>query len=196
MVPFCFFYFQFVCFAQQCRSKFGIFQPEDFDFHACVWCYFFLYPENVFKPHHHQHYLMLTTNSSKYPAYSTFKADIKNSTLVDIICSSLTPDECDRWKLCCETSHKCCRSHAHSEDFNDTCAPTWDGFGCWGKGTPGQISSMSCPVFLPFAIPTSNYYIEYTFLYFEKTYVIKYLYWFLLSKTVLSIDAKKQNVLF
>ncbi|XP_060581655.1 calcitonin gene-related peptide type 1 receptor-like [Ruditapes philippinarum] len=147
---------KFVCFAQQCRSKFGIFQPEDFDFHACVWCYFFLYPENVFKPHHHQHYLMLTTNSSKYPAYSTFKADIKNSTLVDIICSSLTPDECDRWKLCCETSHKCCRSHAHSEDFNDTCAPTWDGFGCWGKGTPGRISSMSCPVFLPFAIPTRS----------------------------------------
>ncbi|XP_045169211.2 calcitonin gene-related peptide type 1 receptor-like isoform X1 [Mercenaria mercenaria] len=149
---------KFLCLAQQCRSKFGIFTPEDFDLHACVWCYYFLYPEYVFKPHPYQHYLVLFTNSSQYPIYSKVRADIHNTTSVNIICSSLTSDECDRWKLCCETSHDCCRrqQNTHSVNLNETCSPTWDGYGCWDQGTPGQTSHISCPVFLQFAVPTKS----------------------------------------
>lgn len=147
-------YFQFACLATQCRSKFGAYQPRDFDLHACVWCYFFLYPEYAFKPHPYQHYLVSTTNSS----YIKAQADITNTSSINIICSSLTADECDRWKLCCEVARDCCRRQqkAHDVKANNTCQATWDGFGCWDSGTPGHTSHISCPNFLQFAIPTSK----------------------------------------
>lgn len=142
-----------------CRSKFGVFTPDNFDLHACAWCYFFLYPGYKLKPHPLGHYLINQVNQSNYAqTYQIVIPDITNETSVKLICSSLNSDECERWKLCCTMAADCCQTQleASNSDVNSSCPVTWDGFGCWQEGTPGEISRISCPLFLPFSVPTSS----------------------------------------
>lgn len=141
-----------------CQSKFGFFHPDEFNLHACSWCYFFLYPDRIFKPYPHNHYLIRTMDHSNSSRYQMVAPDINNETSVSIVCSTLNSDECNRWKLCCSLSRTCCRRQLQSthEYVNSTCPMTWDGFSCWEEGVPGQNSHVSCPIFLPYAVPTRS----------------------------------------
>jgi calcitonin receptor-like len=114
-----------------------------------------LFPEYDFKPRH----LLLVANGSAYPHEVRVVPDSTNAQTAKIVCSSLTSDECERWKSCCSAARDCCRQQlqAHSTHVNDTCPPTWDGFSCWNAGVPGESSLITCPNFLPYSIPTSTW---------------------------------------
>ncbi|XP_053373348.1 calcitonin gene-related peptide type 1 receptor-like [Mercenaria mercenaria] len=146
------------CFVSNCRSKFGIFKQGDFYFHACAWCYYFLFPNGNLKPHTNNRDLVSKANGSSYNNGENIVPDIDNSTAVEIICSTLTTDECNRWISCCSAGRKCCKHQLSSraDDVNETCASTWDGYACWDSGTPGRTSTVPCPDFLQYSVPTRS----------------------------------------
>ncbi|XP_052811225.1 calcitonin gene-related peptide type 1 receptor-like [Mya arenaria] len=139
--------------SQTCQSKFGVFIKNDFNIHACGWCYYFLFPEHAYSPHARFHSLALKTNVSY-----TVQPDINNKSSINTICATLSRDECERWLLCCKVSRDCCTRQLQQRDNNDTltCPSTWDGYGCWDAAAPGVISQISCPTFLQYSVPTRS----------------------------------------
>lgn len=144
---------------QQCRSKFGSFGQEDFNNHACSWCYAFLNqgkPVPLFPDPFKS--LTVGRNGTRFPIGTRLIADAENHTTQSAICSTLPDDGCQRWRLCCAAARDCCfRQIALENNFihgNSTCRSTWDGFGCWEPGEPGKNSHISCPVYLEFSVPT------------------------------------------
>ncbi|XP_052811143.1 calcitonin gene-related peptide type 1 receptor-like [Mya arenaria] len=137
--------------SQLCRSKLGVFPENVFNIHACGWCYYYLFPGLTYTPHPSFNSLALKTNMSY-----TVQPDINNNTSINTICATLSSDECERWLLCCKASRDCCTRQLKSRDSNNTCPPTWDGYGCWDASAPGVTSQMSCPTFLQFSVPTRS----------------------------------------
>ena len=138
-----------------CRSKLGAFEKTDFELHACAWCYLYLFPGHAFMPH-----MTILTDFklvSKDNVSQSVIPDIHNQTSVNKICSELTNDECERWRFCCQSANDCCTQQlsARVDDVMVNCPATWDGYGCWTRGTPGVISQIACPTFLQYSVPTS-----------------------------------------
>ena len=144
-----------------CRSKFGVYSHEVFDQHACSWCYVFLFQgkELPLAPNPY-HSLTVIQNTTKFRVGTSLTADSENLTTRNDICSTLSDDNCQRWRMCCAAGRICCErqlaAHAYGTSRNTTCGPTWDGYGCWSAGEAGKNSHMSCPTFLKFSIPTSK----------------------------------------
>ena len=141
--------------AGMCRSKFGVYSEEAFNIHACVWCYHFIFPGHAYVPYPSGLHLVMKTNHTQ-----TVQPDTRDKSSMSSICSTLNEDECDRWLRCCQDASNCCARHSSffdaNIDVNHTCPPTWDGYGCWDAGTPGQTSEIACPSFLEHAVPTSK----------------------------------------
>ncbi|WAQ94797.1 hypothetical protein MAR_007268, partial [Mya arenaria] len=133
--------------SQLCRSSLGVFPENDFNIHACGLCYNYMFPGLTYTLHPSFNSLALKTNLSY-----TVQPDINNTTSINSICATLSSDECERWLLCCKVSRECCTRQLKSRDANNTCPPTWDGYGCWDASAPGVTNQMSCPTFLQYPV--------------------------------------------
>ncbi|ESP04967.1 hypothetical protein LOTGIDRAFT_109332, partial [Lottia gigantea] len=130
--------------------------PDYNDF-TCAWCHFYLFQRKSFAPSLKVPFLMATMNGSTWTRGRLVKPDPTNRTSVNMICESLNSDECDRWKMCCQSARECCRDQiAHPPVTNSTCIGTWDGYGCWRDANPDTENYLSCPNFLQYSIPTRN----------------------------------------
>lgn len=144
-----------------CRSKLGVFPQETFNYHACSWCYYYLFKGKDLPlfPDPFQT-LTVIVNGTRFKLGTTLIPDAENITTQNAVCSTLSEDDCQRWQLCCAAGKRCCTRQLHAQTHvtsgNTSCGPTWDGFGCWDSGEPGKNSYISCPTFLRFSVPTSK----------------------------------------
>ena len=144
----------------QCHSRLGYHEPETFDLNACAWCYEFLFSLD-------QKTLYVTFDdpylrNREDPSADVIVPDITNKDNTSRICSTLTTDECQRWKSCCSSAHECCsRQLSAPSSGNGTCRRTWDGWGCWDDAPPDTSMYLSCPSFILFSIPTSKILLYY-----------------------------------
>ncbi|CAL1527689.1 unnamed protein product [Lymnaea stagnalis] len=137
----------------KCRSKFGNFVPEEFKFHACSRCYFYITQSRDVHFHPSLPYLVVLNNQTVYPQWTILIPDADNSTLADRVCKTTSPDMCVRWKKCCEDATQCCERHMSSPpQENGTCPRTWDGYGCWDDTKAASTAYISCPVFLQYSM--------------------------------------------
>ena len=133
-----------------------------FNHHSCAYCYFFLFQGYPLFPNG-WHSLTVIKNRTHFPLGYRLVADAENSTSREAVCSTLTEDECQRWRLCCTAARRCCAKQlsitgsGSATHRNDTCAATWDGYGCWDPGEPGMNSYLSCPTYIQFSVPTSKW---------------------------------------
>ncbi|ESP04966.1 hypothetical protein LOTGIDRAFT_156213 [Lottia gigantea] len=138
-----------------CRYKLREYSVPDYNDFTCGWCHFYLFQRKSFAPSSQVPFLMATVNGSTWTRGRLVKPDPTNKTSVNIICESLNSDECDRWKMCCQSARECCRDQiAHPPVTNSTCAGTWDGYGCWRDANPDTENYLSCPNFLQHTNPT------------------------------------------
>lgn len=162
----------------ECRDRYGLLDPVHFRRRACVMCHHFLFADRPLtlvavppmlhfatarRQHQHQ-----TNDSSSFssssggspPAGDILVPDPQNATSLDEVCRTLpSADDCARWRHCCTDGAKCCERQLRTDagkmaDDISHCPSTWDGYTCWDR-TPSVTNAFnSCPVFMPFAIPT------------------------------------------
>ncbi|XP_048247585.1 calcitonin receptor-like [Haliotis rufescens] len=139
----------------ECRDRIGLFPEEVFKLWTCSMCYSYLFPDAV----------PLTPNGSKnFPKLDTWNGsasytpNIENSTSKDLICATLSNDDCRRWSSCCIAALMCCQRQI-SITFYDPpghyCPPTWDGFSCFEATRAGTKAIISCPSYIDQAVPTA-----------------------------------------
>lgn len=78
--------------------------------------------------------LKATDKNQLFPAGFSFVPDVNNRTSVDIACSGLTENDCERWVKCSNMAMKCCENYislnASFEEPVSNCPPIWDGMSC------------------------------------------------------------------
>lgn len=140
----------------ECRDRIGLFPEEVFKLWTCSMCYSYLFPDAV----------PLTPNGSKnfpkldaWNGSASYTPDIENSTSKDLICATLSSDDCRRWSSCCIAALMCCQRQI-SITFYDPpghyCPPTWDGFSCFEATRAGTKAIISCPSYIDQAVPSGK----------------------------------------
>lgn len=145
-----------------CRDRFGYHDRSTFLRLSCHFCYIYLFPAAT----------PVALNLTEAPSGSTSSGAMMrdrrrslqgpfNETLFNETCRSMAPDECQRWRSCCEAADECCRrqlrasvgNNASADNFR--CKATWDGLGCWDAANPDSHETQYCPDYLLHSNPTS-----------------------------------------
>ena len=140
-----------------CRDRYGNLPVVVFKLFTCSMCYKYLFHTgNELMPHEKKPWnLVPVAGSEAYRSDLSLGADITNQTVKDIVCSSLTDENCSRWTECCQAALLCCREQLASPRRNESegsfCPRTWDGYGCVGDTDPGQRVWISCPSYVEHA---------------------------------------------
>ncbi len=91
---------------------------------------------------------METDSNSEFA--SPIHPDIQNQTVVDLICKTLSEDECERWQTCCQDALECCEKQLDTTSpvMDGYCPRQWDGWTCW-EDTPANTDAVqACPTFI------------------------------------------------
>ena len=140
-----------------CRDRYGNFPVVLFKLFTCSMCYKYLFhTNNQLTPHENRPWhLVPVADSNAYNVNLSIPADITNQTVKDLVCSSLTDENCSRWTECCHAALQCCQEQLASPKRNGSegafCPRTWDGYGCVGDADPGERVWMSCPSYVEHA---------------------------------------------
>lgn len=147
-----------------CRERTKNLSPLTFRWTSCATCYFYLFMDD------HSKELLPDGEWLVGPNDTRILADVHAAESTASVCSSLTPEECDRWKSCCVSAEECCRRQverlaalrhrpptAADGGKPPFCPQQWDGFGCWDFTAPGKVASNQCPEFIKFAVPSGKY---------------------------------------
>jgi len=153
-----------------CQLRSHPFPVHNFNVRSCAMCYYYLFPfqhnvkkQLVLSPSG-EHLMWINESLHAFISPGLITPDPDNSTSVDMICESLTDEECLRWRSCCSEAQECClkelrqvsknvvhtqytESVLRSETQSFFCERTWDGFGCWRDTRPGTVRTISCPSF-------------------------------------------------
>ena len=148
-----------------CRERYGRLFPRDiFERRACAMCYVYLFPSGQtplalggsfadgLRP--------ISENNTLSDISDTVYPDPHNSSSLDLICTTLTSDECSKWSSCCKTGAKCCEEQLNAAEATSAtharCLATWDGYSCWKGQNAGSTSIQRCPSFLPYSLSSSE----------------------------------------
>ncbi len=85
--------------------------------------------------------------------------DIQNQTITDMICRTLSEDNCERWKSCCHDALECCERQLDTTSpvIDGYCPRQWDGWTCW-EDTPSNTDVFqSCPAYIEGFDPGRKY---------------------------------------
>ena len=118
---------------------------------ACARCYELLF--FVFYPESFLEYEVENGVLYKVLDYQGRDSNKRNLSLikeddVNVLKDSLRPFEFRKWKECCESAVKCCKTMISSRPRPNTCSPTWDGWSCHSATARGQISTPKCPDYI------------------------------------------------
>ena len=148
--------------AAQCRDRNGFWEPEVFRLLTCASCYDYLFWDLG---------RLVALGGWLRPVNATsplLPADVNNATLRDVICQTLDDDGCFRWEQCCHAAEDCCTRQRRLGPWEETsynkshvttgaCPRTWDGYACWDDTPAGTSVFVSCPGFIPHALPGGKY---------------------------------------
>ncbi|XP_052681464.1 calcitonin gene-related peptide type 1 receptor-like [Crassostrea angulata] len=99
--------------------------------------------------------LKATDENQLFPSGFSFVPDVNNRTSVDIACSGLIENDCERWVKCSKMATKCCEDYISSNASFEipvaNCPSIWDGMSCISSIPNGTVVSLDCPSYY---IPT------------------------------------------
>ena len=142
---------------EMCRDRYGELPVVLFKLFSCSMCYKYLFHTgNQLMPQDKQPWKLTPVNGSAlYRTDLSISADITNQTVKDIVCSSLTEDNCSRWTDCCYEALSCCQAQLEAPKLNASdgtiCPRTWDGYGCFSDAFAGDRVHISCPSYVEHA---------------------------------------------
>lgn len=139
-----------------CRDRYGDLPVVLFRLFSCSMCYKYLFHTgNQLMPHDKQPWKLVPVAGSSYNRNLSINVDITNQTVRDIVCGSLSDENCSRWTDCCQAALKCCQEQLATPRRNESegafCPRTWDGYGCFGDADPGQRAQIYCPSYVEHA---------------------------------------------
>lgn len=83
--------------------------------------------------------------------------DIDNATNMQMVCSGLTRDDCQRWLACSRAGSDCCKRHLARNMTTRVsaahCKAIWDGISCFDSTPNGTAVDLECPSYY---IPTEG----------------------------------------
>ena len=141
----------------ECRDKMALSSENEYRARTCAMCFYFLFgkaqkPLYLPQPFDTLHPIGNTTS-----IVAPIRPDVRNATIMEIICEVLTPHECKQWTDCCEAADECCQRQQQSPPVNKvSCPRTWDGFSCWDDTAPGVTSYTQCPSYMEHSITSSE----------------------------------------
>ena len=144
-----------------CQDRYGLLPVDRYNHRACAMCYSFLFKnlKDLVVPRQNQEYL-ISKNVSHPVSSEPLAPDITNSTLSNLICSTLEPAECVKWRSCCNSALDCCvrqRKQPLRPEGESYCKRTWDGYSCWDDTSAGVAATVSCPSYVSQLITDSEY---------------------------------------
>lgn len=157
-----------------CRDRFGYHGRSTFLRLSCNFCYMYLFPAAAPAAPASTVALNLTdAPGAPGPSGATSSSGAllrdrrrslqgpANETVFNETCRAMAPDDCRRWRSCCEAADDCCRrqlrvtveNNASGDNFR--CKATWDGLRCWDEAMPDSYETQFCPDYLLHSNPTS-----------------------------------------
>jgi hypothetical protein len=146
-----------------CRDRYTELPVTLFRLVTCSMCYKYIFNYGSdLQPHSQQPWTLVSlTDSEVYTQNISIVADIRNATSRNLICHSLTEEECTKWTDCCYASISCCDEQLSSSKRNNSyknyCPRTWDGYRCFKDTEPGSRTYFSCPSYVAHSDVSSKY---------------------------------------
>lgn len=135
-----------------------------FQVFTCSMCYRYLFHfESQLSPSPKEPWKLVPSQSGmeNYSANFSVSADVTNKTSRDLVCNSLTDEDCSRWMDCCYAAIACCRRQLSTplRNVNDGhfCPRTWDGYGCFDDTKPSSRAYLQCPSYVEHASTSGEY---------------------------------------
>ena len=142
-----------------CHDRYGYLEFDRFVTRSCTMCYAFLFPKSLAWIPQRPNFEALKSynNSIEYPV----APDPRVADTVNLVCSLLTKDQCNRWLSCCTASVECCRQQLRADRYNvlnvTMCERTWDGYSCWEDTPENTKATVRCPHFLEHSSSSRRY---------------------------------------
>ena len=135
-----------------CRSRYGELSVVLFKLFSCSMCYKYLFHTgNQLVPEAKQPWKLTSVTGNNL----SINADVTNQTVKDIVCNTLTEENCSRWTDCCYAAISCCQAQLATPNTNASegpfCPRTWDGYACFGDTFPGNRVHIACPSYVEHA---------------------------------------------
>ncbi len=147
-----------------CTDRYGSVALDVFNHRSCTLCYAYMFQQTqkLFPMGENMDSLgprpgMETDSDSEFT--SPIYPDIQNQTTTDMICRTLTEDNCERWKSCCHDALECCERQMDTTSpvIDGYCPRQWDGWTCW-EDTPSNTDVFqSCPGYIEGFDPERKY---------------------------------------
>ncbi|XP_064648245.1 calcitonin gene-related peptide type 1 receptor-like isoform X2 [Lineus longissimus] len=129
-----------------CSDRDGTFTEEIFKLRSCATCFTYLFRNrnDVVRTGPFGHLLnrtkhKVTNDRVEYLGYELHYPDITNSSTITALCDTLSTNDCQRWRQCCQAGQECCHHQQASPSgtIGTACRSTWDGWLCWDEMPPG-----------------------------------------------------------
>ena len=106
----------------------------------------------------HKFYKFLATQANEdFEEGYALVPDIDNATNIQMVCSGLTREDCQRWVSCSRAGSNCCKRHLAqnrtSRISESHCEATWDGISCFDSIPNGTVVDLECPKYY---VPTDG----------------------------------------
>jgi hypothetical protein len=165
----------------QCRDRLGVLPLQVYKLVTCTMCYSFLFHGGKeFRPGR-QPLELVAVNGSSVPYGTIIRPDIDNGTGIDVVCETLSSEDCLHWRTCCRAAVACCKRHAENahdivSERPGVCPRTWDGFGCFDDTPAGERVRITCPSYLEHAAPAGKcfHWFVITFAHAQVLFVLEH----------------------
>ena len=147
-----------------CRDRYSELPVTLFRLVTCSMCYKYIFNYgSELQPNSEQPWTLVSLKDSQvYSQNTSILADIRNETSKDLICHSLTKEECQKWTDCCFAAISCCdeqlRSPARNNSYSSFCPRTWDGYRCFKDTDAGSRTYFACPTYIDHTDVSRKYF--------------------------------------